>query len=180
MDDYPKSSLPRGEGKPSFGYSVIGGLAAVLVLPLTLSLSFCHAGEKRPVNPSPKDKCPVCGMFVAKYPDWVSEIAFRDGSYAFFDGPKDLFKYCLNLQKYHPGKKPPDIDLIFVKDYYSLNFFDARKAYYVAGSDIYGPMGRELIPFEKEADAREFMKDHQGKSILRFPDVNSQLLRSLD
>jgi nitrous oxide reductase accessory protein NosL len=34
-------------------------------------------------------------------------------------------------------------------------------AYYVLGSDIYGPMGRELIPFEKEADAKEFIKDHQ-------------------
>ena len=48
------------------------------------------------------------------------------------------------------------------------------------GSDIYGPMGRELIPFEKETDAREFMKDHKGKSMLRFTDVTPDILKGLD
>ncbi len=153
----------------------------ILTLTLTLTLfSFAWGGERKPVKPSPKDKCPVCGMFVAKYPDWVAQMVFRDGTYAFFDGAKDLFKYYLDLKKYNPGKKPVDIDAVFVKDYYSMNFLDGDKAYYVSGSDIYGPMGRELIPFEKEADAREFMKDHKGKSILRFKDITGEVLKGLD
>jgi copper chaperone NosL len=119
-------------------------------------------------------------MFIAKYPDWIAQIAFKDGSYAFFDGVKDLLKYYLNLKKYNPGKQKTDIDSVFVKDYYSLNFSDGLKAYYVAGSDIYGPMGRELIPFEKEPDAREFMKDHQGKSLLRIHDINLDIIKTLD
>jgi len=119
-------------------------------------------------------------MFVAKYPDWVAEIIFKDGSYAIFDGPKDLFKYYLNLGKYNPSKKPSDIDSIYVTDYYGLDFIDGCKAIYVMGSDVYGPMGRELIPFEKVGDAKEFMKDHKAKSLLRFKEVTMEVIKQLD
>jgi nitrous oxide reductase accessory protein NosL len=139
-----------------------------------------HAGDRKPIKPAPKDKCPVCGMFVARYPDWVAQIIFKDGSYAVFDGAKDMFKYYLNLNKYNRSKKPQDIDSIYVTDYYSLTMIDGLKAYYVAGSNIYGPMGHELIPFEKEEDAKEFMADHAGKSLFKFKDVNDRILKDLD
>jgi copper chaperone NosL len=151
------------------------GIFAVL-----LFLSPAWGAEKKPVRPSAKDKCPVCGMFVAKYPDFVAQVIFKDGSYAVFDGAKDLFKYTLNLKKYAPAKGQDDIASIYVTDYYSLEPIDGFTAYYVTGSDIFGPMGRELIPFGKEADAGGFMKDHKGKAILRFKDVHMQLIRELD
>ena len=155
----------------------------MLVLSLTLALTLItisHSGERKAVKPSPKDKCPVCGMFVAKYPDFLSEILFKDGSSLFFDGTKDMFKCYFNLKKYQPSKRQSDIDSIYVNDYYRLTFIDGSKAYYVMGSDIYGPMGRELIPFEKEGDAREFMKDHKGRSILKFSDVTADITKNLD
>ena len=133
-----------------------------------------------PVKPSPKDKCPVCGMFVAKYPDFLAEILFKDGSSAFFDGAKDMFKYYFHLEKYHPSRKRSDIDSIYVTDYYNLTLIDGTHAYYVVGSDVYGPMGRELIPFDKEADAREFMKDHKGKLLLRFREITFETVKGLD
>jgi copper chaperone NosL len=149
-------------------------------LTLTLLLSLSHGGDRKPIKPSPKDKCPVCGMFVVKYPDFLAEILFKDGSSAFFDGTKDMFKYYFNLKKYQPSKNSSDIDSIFVTNYYNLTLIDGLPAYYVLGSDIYGPMGRELIPFEKEADAKEFMKDHQGKSILRFKEITYETVKALD
>ncbi len=51
---------------------------------------------------------------------------------------------------------------------------------YVTGSDIYGPMGRELIPFENGSDAREFMKDHKGKSILQFRQITYETVKAID
>jgi copper chaperone NosL len=138
------------------------------------------AGERKPIKPSQKDKCPVCGMFVTKYPDWVAETVFRDGSYAFFDGAKDMFKYYFNMAKYNPSKNQSDIDSIYVTDYYNLTLIDGYKAYYVVGSDVYGPMGKELIPFEKEEDAMGFMKDHKGKKILRFKDITHEVLHTLE
>ena len=152
----------------------------ILSLTLTLLLPFSYAGDRKPIKPSPKDKCPVCGMFVAKYPDFLAEILFRDGSSVFFDGTKDMFKYYLSLKKYQPSKNVSDIDSIYVTNYYNLTLTDGLSAYYVLGSDVYGPMGRELIPFQKEADAKEFMKDHQGKSVLRFKEITTDTVKTLD
>jgi len=129
------------------------------------------AGEIKPVQPGPKDRCPVCGMFVAKHPDFLAQIVYTDGSRAFFDGVKDMMKYYFNLKNYSPHKTPSDMVSIYVTDYDRLEFIDGRRAFYIAGSDIYGPMGRELIPFEKENDAEAFMKDHRGKSLMTFKDV---------
>ena len=119
-------------------------------------------------------------MFVAKYPDFLAEILFKDGSHAFFDGTKDMFRFYFNLKRYQPSRKLEDIDSIYVTDYYSLTLIDGHQAFYVTGSDVYGPMGRELIPLEKEADAKEFTKDHQGKTLLRFRDVMMEVIKSLD
>jgi len=131
-------------------------------------------------KPAAKDKCPVCGMFVAKYPDWTMVVVFRDGSHAFFDGAKDMFKYLFDLKRYAPSRKTADIQAIWVKDYYRLSPIDARKALYIIGSDIYGPMGRELIPLEQETDAREFLNDHQGKKILKYSEITKEVIKSLD
>jgi copper chaperone NosL len=137
-------------------------------------------GEFKPVKLPAKDKCPVCGMFVAKYQDFAAQIIFRDGTYAVFDGTKDMFKYYANPGQYTPGKKQSNITAIFVTDYYRLDFTDGYKAFYVSGSDVYGPMGNELVSFKKEGDAREFLKDHKGKAIFKFRDVNASVIKRLD
>jgi len=152
-------------------------VSAFIVL---IAWSLVSAGEKGPITASDKDKCPICGMFVAKYPDFAAQIIFKDGSYAVFDGVKDLFKYYFNLAKNNPGKKLTDIDSIYVTDYYDLKWIDGYKAFYAEGSDVYGPMGRELIPFEKEAGAEQFMTDHIGKSLLKFDEITHDLIKGLD
>jgi len=129
----------------------------------------------------PKDaKCPVCGMLVAKYPDWNGTIVYRDGTTAYFDGPKDLLNYYLNPRKYDPAKKHAEIAAVTVKDYYSLAIIDARQAYFVVGSNVLGPMGKELIPFAKKSDADGFRADHLGRKQLRFSEVTLDLLKSLE
>ena len=151
-------------------------ISAFIVL---IACTLVTAGEKGPITPAAKDKCPVCGMFVAKYPVFAAEIIFKDGSYAVFDGVKDMFKYYFNLVKYNPGKKLTDIDSIHVTDYYDLKWIDGYKAFYVEGSDVYGPMGRELIPFEKKEGAEQFMTDHVGKSLLKFDEISYDVITGL-
>jgi copper chaperone NosL len=152
----------------------------IVLLLIYLAASSSWAEEKKAVKPSPKDKCPVCGMFVAKYPDWVTTIRFRDGSMIFFDGAKDMFKYYFDPKKYASSKKLSDIDTIQVTNYYDLTLVNGFDAFYVVGSDVYGPMGRELIPFAKEEDAKEFMKDHKGQIMLRFKEITDEKIKGLD
>ena len=154
-------------------------LLALCLLGLLLSSPLGAADYKMP-KPTAKEKCPVCGMFVAKYPDWLAAVRLRNGSHVYFDGAKDMFKYLHDMKKYDPARKPADIETIAVMDYYGLAWIDARKAWYVLGSDVYGPMGRELIPLEKEADAREFMKDHKGERIIRFSEATPEVIKTLD
>jgi len=138
------------------------------------------AGERTPPSPPASAKCAVCGMFVAKYADWTGVITFKDTSSLFFDGPKDLFAYYNAIKQYTPERDRSEVDTISVKDYYTLAYLDGRKAFYVIGSDVYGPMGKELVPFESADDAAAFLKDHGGKRILRFGDITAQVLKSLE
>ena len=119
-------------------------------------------------------------MFVSMFIDWDARIGFKDSSNAFFDGAKCMFKYHLNLKKYNPAKNRNDVTVISVKDYYSKTSIDALQAFFVIWSDTYGPMGHEPIPFEKEADAKKFLKERKGKKILRFKDINLNVIKSLD
>ncbi|GAB4489159.1 MAG: nitrous oxide reductase accessory protein NosL [Thermodesulfovibrionales bacterium] len=150
---------------------------ALLLLAACLLLTTgAHADGPKPVEITKTDKCPVCGMFVAKYRNWISQVVFSDGTYAAFDGPKDMFKYYFNLQKYNPSKRLSDIRAVYVIEYYSAKPVDARTAWFVLGSDVYGPMGAEFIPVSTEAQAKEFLKDHKGKKIVTFRQITPDLI----
>jgi nitrous oxide reductase accessory protein NosL len=142
-----------------------------------------QAAYAKPVKlpaPGPRDTCPVCGMFVAPYPYWVATVLWRDGKAVHFDGAKDFFKYLQDLKKYAPGRSLADLQTMGVTDYYGTGRIDATDAYYVLGSDVLGPMGHELVPHDTEAEAREFMGDHNGRRVLRFREVTQAMLLGLD
>ena len=156
-------------------------LIKVLIVFLLIGpLNIAMADATPPLKPSKADRCPVCGMFVYKYPDWTAEIVLDDGSVYFFDGAKDFFKFYFNLKSYRPHKTHADVTAVYVTEYYDVELIDAGKAFFVIGSDTYGPMGRELIPFRSEADARGFMKDHKGQRVLKFKNVKSSVIDKLD
>lgn len=141
-----------------------------MALGLAITGLFCATAlAVEPRSPAASDRCQVCGMFVKDYPTWTAVVVYEDGSQLFFDGPKDMFKYILNPDKYpeHPGT----ISGIFVTDYYATRFIDARKAVFVTGSDVMGPMGHELVPVANLDHARTFVEDHAGKAMLSFDEV---------
>jgi copper chaperone NosL len=130
-------------------------------------------------KPGPKDKCAVCGMLVSRHPKWITEIIFKDGSHQYFDGPKCMFKYYFNLSRYKSKHKTTDIQALFVQDYYQIKILSARDAYFILGSDVIGPMGYELVPVKGKEAARQFFKDHHGKSMLPFNEITPESIQSL-
>ncbi len=156
-----------------------GAWLATLLLTFSLLSSVRGEGLQLPA-PGSRDTCPVCGMFVALYPDWTATVLYKDGHAHHFDGAKDLFNYLLNLPKYAPGHAEADIAAIGVTEYYGVTRIDARSAWYVIGSDTLGPMGHELVPLATQAEAEEFLKDHRGQRIVRFTNVDLKLLENLD
>jgi len=145
-----------------------------------LLLAACTVLSAQAPQPGPKAACPVCGMRVLPHGAWVATALWKDGSASHFDGAKDLFKFLADPGRWLPGRKREAVQAIFVREYYGLKPIRAEAAWFVVGSDTLGPMGHELVPLETEADAREFLRDHGGRRILRFAQVDGALLQGLD
>lgn len=156
------------------------GLFLALTLLIITVPGSASGGECASSAPSKGDKCPVCGMFVYKYPDWTAQVCFKSGRKVYFDGAKDMFKYLLDLEKYAPGMSRDDVAAAYVTEYYDLAPLDASKAFFVLDSDVLGPMGRELIPLVTREAAETFRRDHKGRRIVLFQEVTPALLRELD
>ncbi|MBE0576922.1 MAG: nitrous oxide reductase accessory protein NosL [Desulfuromonadales bacterium] len=121
-----------------------------------------------PAGPDDKTRCGVCGMFVAPYPHWVAALEMTDGQYFYFDGPKDLFIFYENLATYQPGATRDQVANLYVTEYYTARLIPATEVFFVVGSDVLGPMGRELVPVAGREAAATFMRDHSGTKLMRF------------
>jgi len=108
----------------------------LLGLPVCILLLLPCLSLAGSTQPGARDKCAVCGMFVAKYPAWSASLTFKDGRTEFFDGAKDLFRFYQGLSRYAPRRNPSEIREMRVKDYYTLDTVDSRNAWYVIGSDV--------------------------------------------
>lgn len=135
-------------------------------------------GNKLKIEVSHEHKCPVCGMFVHKYPRWVANIFYGENDYYAFDGVKDMMKFILDRDRY--VDKNLEFKEILVMDYYTQNAVNAKTAFYVVGSDVLGPMGNELIPFEKKSDAKSFKLEHGGSDIYKFDEITKSIVCALD
>ena len=136
-----------------------------------------YAADKSKMINIPEDaKCPVCGMFVSKFPKWVAQIQLQDGHNHYFDGVKDMMKFYFNPTKYHAHSNEQILQMN-VTDYYNLESTNGKKAYYVLGSNVYGPMGEELIPFKNEDEAKKFMTDHFGKKVVSFDEIKEEMIK---
>ncbi len=140
--------------------------------------------HKQVMHVEKDEKCPVCGMFVAKYPKWAArmnyEVNGKKISHA-FDGVKDMLKFYHNPAKWGNYTKQSDAAYtIMVSDYYTQEAIDGKKAFYVIGSDTYGPMGKEFIPFSSRKSAETFLKDHKGQKILHFSEISEALVYEQD
>lgn len=162
--------------------AVLLGLSVFACFGVDGALAEANIGAETVTLPKPGETavCPVCGMFVAKYPYWIATVRFQDGHLEYFDGAKDLWKYLLDMPRWARGRSRETVEVIAVTSYYEGEQIAAKPAWYVIGSDVYGPMGHELVPHATEADAKEFLTDHKGRRILRSEAISPSLLRALD
>ena len=127
------------------------------------------------------DECHLCGMLITRF-DGPKGEAFRkeQGEQVFkFCSTRDLFSYYLDPENkrnvsqmlVHDMSKMPwgseSID-----DKY---FIDAQKAWYVAGSEKTGAMGKTLASFSQQEDALAFADEFGGK-VLSFKSVTLEIL----
>jgi len=136
-----------------------------------------HTTTRGTISVPTNTKCPVCGMFVHKHPKWSAKMVVSSKEF-YFDGVKDMMKYYIFDVDFPYSRD--SIESILVTNFYTLESIDAKSAYYVLGSNMYGPMGNELIPFTTQKEAKNFMLDHKGEKIVRFGDITPKMVMALD
>ncbi|MDJ0781889.1 MAG: nitrous oxide reductase accessory protein NosL [Desulfosarcinaceae bacterium] len=116
-----------------------------------------------------QDRCPVCGMYPARYPQHKSQLQTRDKTIYHFCSTQCLFTFLKQPKDHVEASVMPF--LIWVVDFEGGQWIYAKSAYYVVGSKQYGPMGKEAIPFRSRSSAESFAAQHGGK-VLPYGQVN--------
>ena len=73
-------------------------------------------------------RCPVCGMYPARSPDWAGQIIFSNGDAQFFDSPVSLLLFLNDVPRYSAGRSSDDIVARYVTDVTSKEWIDAGAA----------------------------------------------------
>lgn len=131
-------------------------------------------------RPVPADaRCPVCGMYPARFPKWAAQVIFKDGSAHFFDSPVDLFMFLEKPGRFDAIHTAEDAAAMYVADFRSGTWLDARQAAFVIDSGARGPMrGPDLPAFADLAAAQRFVTEHGGRA-LAFPEVDRRVMNGL-
>lgn len=126
---------------------------------------------------SPKDHCPVCGMFPARIPQCAAGLRLADGRTFYFCSNR-----CLLIAWRHPRRHlgaNARIDRVVVLDYFSGKPLDGLTAWWIAGSDVVGPMGPALVTLESEQDVEAFQRRHGGIQVFKPDQIDASLWRQI-
>lgn len=155
---------------------LLPALLAALVLGQPLAAS---AADLSPQYVQRSARCPVCGMYPYRTPQWTAQIVFNDQSASSFDSPVDLFRFLGNMALFDKQHKPADVGAIWVADYDTKAWADAKKAFFVLGSKALGPMNDANLPAFTTREAADAFAKAQGGKVLAFGEVTREVIKSL-
>jgi copper chaperone NosL len=127
---------------------------------------------------SVEDRCPVCGMAIHEHPKFASAIELDSGESYYFCGTGCMMKSWLHPEIFlgHPKEA---LKRAFTLDYFDGSPLDALKAFWVAGSDVIGPMGPALVPLASEEDQATFMERHGGAKTFTLGELDDVLWETI-
>ena len=158
-------------------------LLNIVILFFALFAASSFANEiKYEMNFTKETSCEIRKIKLYENPIWASKIDLKDGKNVFFCSPKSMFEFYYNEEKWQTFgiKDISDFQNILVTDYKTLKIIDARKAFFVYGSNKISPSGDDLVVFESKEDAVNYLQNNNGKRILSFIEVKNSLIRLLN
>ena len=179
----------RKNGKKPFITRAIllAGLLGVSILPGTVLADDRNASprpglkpldESGAMNISAQDRCPVCAMQVSKHPKFACAVELVNGKTFYFCGSG-----CMIRSWMHPeiflGATKAELKRSVVQDYFTGKQVSAGSVYWVAGSDVIGPMGPALVPLKDEQGLDAFKKRHGAKAVFRLSEMTDEKWQQL-
>jgi len=113
--------------------------------------------------------CPVCNMKPEASKLGPAAAVFKDNKVVGFDSTDDFFRYFLSPDKYKFDTA--NIKDMYVTEYGTKNFLDAKKAFYVVGAEVADTMGPAVAPFSKKEDAEKFKTERKGAKVVSFEGI---------
>ena len=120
---------------------------------------------------SEEDRCPVCAMMPAKNPKFFCGIGLDDGRTYHFCGTGCLMRSWLHAEEFL-GVPKSKLRRATVREYMGGEQVDAMSAFWVAGSDVVGPMGKALVPLKNSADLEAFQQRHGGAHVFKLGELD--------
>jgi nitrous oxide reductase accessory protein NosL len=180
------------QGKIFKGKSIKGIILIVGILGFSIFHSFVPADDAK-AGPQPglksldeagamqissQDRCPVCAMQVSKYEKFACAVQLMNGNTFYFCGSGCMIRSWL-----HPdiflGAEKEELKRSVVQDYFTGEQVPGRSVYWVAGSDVIGPMGPALVPLKNEQDLDVFKKRHGAKAVFRLSEMTDEKWQQL-
>ena len=124
-------------------------------------------------EPTENDACTVCGMPPANHLSHNCQIWAMDGSTIHFCSTQCMINFNADQSQY--VTEPIKTKMAWVKLFSDGMYESAVGAYYVVGSQVNGPMGKEAIPFKLKKNAEEFVKTNGGK-IVNYSQLTPELI----
>ncbi len=124
-----------------------------------------------------KDRCLIRQIKVYKNPAWIARAKTKQKT-VYFSSPKSMFEYYFQPIRWTSlgALTSSDLVSVTVTDFNTLEAVDAKKAFYVYGSNQTSPGGDDLPAFASKEKAEIFAKKYNGKRVLRFDEVSNALV----
>ena len=153
-------------------------LSAVKIFLAATLIWFCFyahvsANDQNPLDIGKDDRCPVCAMKAAMYPKFACTMELIDGRRFSFCATGCLIRSWLHPEVFLKAEKS-DIQHVWVRDYFSGEKIDGLTAFWIAGSDVIGPMGPAMIPLKSEADIEVFQRRHGGEILFNLKKLTKE------
>ena len=127
---------------------------------------------------SSQDRCPVCAMQVSKHQKFACAIELINGKTFYFCGSG-----CMIRTWMHPdiflGATKTELKRSVVQDYFTGDQVSGESVFWVAGSDVIGPMGPALVPLKNEQGLEVFKKRHGAKAVFRLSEMTDEKWQQL-
>ena len=134
--------------------------------------------ESGAMNISSKDRCPVCAMQVSKHQKFACAVELVNGKTFYFCGSG-----CMIRSWMHPeiflGATKGELNRSVVQDYLTGQQVSGESVYWVAGSDVIGPMGPALVPLKNKQGLDAFKKRHGAKAVFRLSEMTDEKWQQL-
>lgn len=150
---------------------LLARLRATVAACVCVALVVACGGDGEPALAQATDRCAHCGMFIAADSGFTAGATTAAGAAVAFDSPKCLFRWL--GQPAGAGATGA-----WVTEYFTRAHTPVDDALYVLGSDVTGPMGRDLVPVAPRERAEHFATSHGGR-VLSRAEITGEIVEGL-